>query len=111
MNTGNDYSTIRKKLRTRIYARRSFLLGVIGFIIPAPVAYYLPDFYNSIKEYIFVYWAMPCWLTARFSGLYLHNGKCPRCGKRFSVRSNGLLWNDFTNKCINCKLPLFDSKE
>jgi len=96
-----------RRLRKR--ARLLFWLGSLAFIALAPVAYLFPSFYEGIATSVFWWWAAPCFAVVVLSGLYLHNAKCPRCSSRFAVRSDGMRWNDFTNKCLNCGLDLHDN--
>ena len=100
-------STLRGR-RLRITARALFWLGVLGFVALLPIAYWFPTFYDRIGTNLFWWWAAPCFAVVLVSGLYLHNAKCPRCHNRFAVRKDGMRWNDFTSKCLNCGLPLND---
>jgi predicted Zn finger-like uncharacterized protein len=100
-------STLRGR-RLRIGARALFWLGVLAFVALFPVAHWFPAFYEGIRTNVFWWWAAPCFAIVVFSGLYLHNAKCPRCQSRFAVRNDGMRWNDFTSKCLNCGLHLND---
>ena len=86
-----------------------FWLAALAFISPVPVAYFFPSFYDAIAVSVFWLWAAPWFAAIVLSGLYLHNAKCPRCNIRFAVRSDGMRWNDFTSKCLNCGLDLRDN--
>jgi hypothetical protein len=101
-----DREQLQRGRQNRILARALFWLGVIGFISLAPLGYFAPSFYDSIKSNVFWYWAAPCLALVIICGLYLHNAKCPRCGNRFAVTRSGLLWNDFADRCLNCGLSL-----
>jgi len=92
----------------RIQARVLFWVGTLGFVALFPVAYLFPAFYDGIRTSVFWWWAAPCFAMVVVSGLYLHNAKCPRCQNSFAVRNDGMRWNDFTNKCLNCDLHLND---
>jgi predicted Zn finger-like uncharacterized protein len=94
--------------RLRMGARALFWLGVLGFVAPLPVVYWFPTIYDGIRTNVFWWWAAPWFAIVVLSGLYLHNAKCPRCQNRFAVRNDGLRWNDFTSKCLNCGLHLND---
>jgi predicted RNA-binding Zn-ribbon protein involved in translation (DUF1610 family) len=91
-----------KCIKRRLLARIVFWLSVIGFFGLMAIAKFAPEFYKVVEPYAFNYWAKPCWVLAIISMLYMHNAKCPACGNKFAVRSDGKYYNDFTYKCVNC---------
>ena len=82
-----------------------FFLGVLAIVILVTMAWQYPEIFNADLER----WMAElsgAWFAILISGLYLHNMRCPRCGKKYAVKKDPPRWFNFTPKCLNCGLRL-----
>ena len=68
-------------------------------------AFVLVDTFRPLREYL-VPLMFVTFAALIGGGLYLHNAKCPNCGDRFAVKSDGSYSNTFSSKCVNCGVHL-----
>jgi len=88
------------------YKRRRNLLA-FAFIAYVPVVgtfgYLTTRFlHTEVPFYVFA----SCWMVFfAFSGIRFQLFRCPRCGKRFFLKS--LYRNPLANRCLHCALPKY----
>jgi hypothetical protein len=105
-----DHVLFRLSLRRRVIARYVVLLSVLVFVLIPAVLSFSPHNYERLE---------PTWTVVSFvalgifvlAGLYLHNGKCARCGNRYAVHARDRRYNSFTLECLNCGLSARDIGE
>jgi hypothetical protein len=95
-----------KKLKFRSIARLLIIGCALAWIgLWCLGAFVLVDELREYREFIVIP-MIAIFVVFVICGLYLHNAECPNCGNRFSVRANGMYFNDFAGRCVNCGLRL-----